>query len=492
MLATLRIDPSAQGPAISPWLFGHFLENLGACLYRGGLLDATGKPREEIVRRMREMGVPILRWPGGLFADGYHWRDGVGPNRPVRPNKYWGRYGPLLGPKDPNHFGTHEFVALCRELGAEPYINVNLGSGTPREAADWVAYCNRTSGPEAERRAQNGAPAPLGVRVWGIGNETYGFWSIGHCDAKTYAARFREFHAAMTDADPSITPVAVGTCDLWPDWNPAVLGEVGERMSYLALHIYLPSMNNPLYLARPLGGGAANHGSLCAAGVEVARKIRFVAAQIREAGLAGRVRIALDEWNLWWWILQTYKTWWRMRDAVALAGMAGAIVDHAEVVGMANLAQAINVLGLIRTDASRVVVTPLWHVMRMFAAALRGARLAVTPIGPTFSTRKLGAIPPTGAIPTVEAWAARDGDNVGAVVAQRRWHGPVRVRVDAPGVRWTSIEILSAAHPDERNDFAHPDRVRALERPWDGDEIELPAACVARLAGVMEPPGPSS
>jgi len=434
----------------------------------------------------------VLRWPGGLFADGYHWKDGVGPDRPVRPNVYWRRFGPLLGPRDPNRFGTHEFLALCKTLGAKPYVNVNLGTGTPREAAEWVRYCNDPADSVfGARRAANGREKPWDVNIWGIGNESFGFWALGHSGPAAYAKRYLEFHEAMTDADPSIAPVAVGTCDIWPQWNPIVLSRIGDAASYLSVHVYLPG-NLPQYLFMRIPGTPANHYALSAAFLELSRKIRFAAAQIREVlGERSATRLALDEWNLWWWWPQAYKVWWKMRDAVALAGMAGALADNCEAVGMANLAQAVNVLGLLQTDGTRVVKTPSYHVMRMFASALTGRRLHAAVDAPTYSSKKLGGIPSQPQVPYLSAHAAIDGRRVGLVLVQRRYDGPVTVEIDAHGVAFDRVEILSAPSPESKNTFAEPDLVRVhetfIKNGQGGAALELPAASVAAVWGTYKP-----
>jgi len=491
MKATIRLDPRRTDAAINPMLFGHFLENMGASLYRGGLLAPDGRPREEIVQALGEMGVSLLRWPGGLFADGYHWEEGVGASRPVVPNRYWRRFGPLLGPRDPNFFGTHEFLALCGRLGATPYINVNLGTGTPLEAARWVEYCNaNSSSPLGRLRAANGRPQPWGVKIWGVGNESFGFWALGHSDAATYARRFLQFHEAMSERDATIEPVAVGTCDLWPDWNPTLLSIIGDKAAYLSVHVYLPG-NQPLYLTMRIPGTAANHYALSAAYLELDRKLRFVDRQIESAlGAGARLKIALDEWNLWWWWPQAYKVWWKMRDAVAVAGMAGAMVDRCETVALGNLAQAINVLGLIRTDATRFVKTPLYYVMQMFAATMRGRRVPCSLQAETFATKKLGGIPAADAVPFVSAWASVEGDRFGMIVVQRRYEGPVQVEIEAPGVRFDSVRVLSAPDPEAQNTFARPDLVRPIEHaPQDnagGLALLLPAASLAAITGKIK------
>ena len=488
MKASVSIQVESSGPKIDPRIFGHFLENLAGCLYRGGLLGRDGRVREELAVALEQMGVSCLRWPGGLFADGYHWKDGIGENRPVRPNVFWRKLGPRWGSKDPNHFGTDEFLALCQRLTAEPYININLGRGSVEEAAQWVQYTNgAVDTPMGKLRDENGHADPHDVKLWGIGNETFGWWAYGHTSAANYADRYLEFYNAMSAQDASIRPVAVGTCDIWPDWNRMVLSKIGDRAAYLSVHVYLPG-NRPPYLFMRVPGNASAHYSLCAACLELDRKMRFVSDQIdSELGKDSSVRIALDEWNLWWWFLQVVGVWWRMRDAVSVAGMAGVLVDRCERIGLGNLAQAINVLGLIRSDYDRVVKTPLYYVMQMFGQTLQGRRVPCTVDAPTFDSRKLGGIPAATKAPMIGCQAAQDGERVSLMVTQRRYEGPVRVEIEAPGVRFDRIRLLSASSPEDRNTFTQPDAVGVVESEVQdglgGMVVDMPAASVAAISG---------
>jgi len=152
--AEIRLDPQKTGPDIHPFLFGHFLENMAAGIYRGGLLDQAGEVRAEMRDAIKNLKVPILRWPGGLFADGYHWEDGVGKDRPVRKNGYWKRYGPLFGPKDPNYFGTDEFLALCETVRATPYINVNPAREQLRKPRDGFSIATAVRPPRRAKYAR--------------------------------------------------------------------------------------------------------------------------------------------------------------------------------------------------------------------------------------------------------------------------------------------------------------------------------------------------
>ncbi len=489
MNAKVFVDTKNMGPKIDPKIFGHFLENMAKSLYGGGFLGSDGKPRGEAVKALDEMRVSCLRWPGGLFADGYHWEDGIGPDRPVRPNRFWKKYGPWIGPKDPNHFGTDEFLSLCAKIKADPYININLATGSAKEAADWVQYCNGAPDtPFGKNRAENGRRDPWGVKTWGIGNEQFGYWAYGHSDPAGYAKRYLEFHRLMREQDPGITPVVVGTCDMWPNWNPIVLSRIEGQAAYLSFHVYLPSMNKAQYLLFRLGGNAQNHYSLASAYLELDRKISFVAGQMRDVlGENHFMKIALDEWNLWWWFLQIYQVFWRMRDAVAVAGMAGSLVDHCDIVGMANLAQAFNVLGLLQTNEGKIVKTPPYYVMQLYASTLVGGRIPCKVSGPSYFSKKLGAIPAARNAPMVSAHAAATGERAGITLIQRRYEGPMRIEVECPGYRFKSLRLLGAEHPDARNTFENPDAVGVKEMEISdgagGFSVELPATGVAAAIG---------
>lgn len=490
MEALVTLDCQKRGPKIDSMIFGHFIENLARCIYGGGLLSRDGKIRGEIVEPLEQMGVPILRWPGGLFADGYDWQNGIGKNRPVLPNRYWGRFGRWLGRKDPNFFGTDEFLGLCKKLGAEPYININYGTSTPEKAADWVQYCNGSQDTaQGKNRTKNNHPDPWNVKTWGIGNETFGFWAYGYSKAPDYAKRYLKFYEAMRAQDENIQPVAVGACDLYPDWNKRVLSVIGDKAAFLSLHVYLPALNQPKYLLMRIPGTSEKHYSLSAGYLELDRKIKVMAKDIEDAlGADAKMKIALDEWNLWWWWPQAYRVWWKMRDAVALAGMAGAMVENCGTVAIGNLAQAVNVLGLLHSNYEQVVKTPSYYVMQMFADSLKGDRLGCKTDSPTFSTKRLGGIPSASDVPYVSAYAAADGDTVGIVAIQRRYEGQMRFKIDAPGVTFRTMKILSGRSPEAANTFKNPDAVRIRhEQIRDGNgglDILLPAACVVTLEGM--------
>src|SRR5262249_17897931 len=237
-MARIGIDLERRIGTIDRRIFGQFIEHLGRCIY-GGIYDG-GSPlagprgfRTHLPRAVRPLRIPILRWPGGNFVSGYHWLDGVGPKdaRPRRSELAW------LA-EESNRFGTDEFIAYCRAIDAEPYICVNMGSGTMDEAQAWVEYCNGTGNTSwADLRRQHGHPEPHRVRYWGLGNELYGSWQIGASSAEDYVKRARHFATLMKRTDPSIQLVACGK-DGVSDWDAVVLDGLADLVDFHSIHLY--------------------------------------------------------------------------------------------------------------------------------------------------------------------------------------------------------------------------------------------------------------
>ncbi len=322
---------------INPYIYGHFIEHLDGCVY-GGIWN--GKDfNQPVIDLIKALKPPIVRWPGGNFASGYHWLDGIGPveKRPPKLDLAWNAI-------DPNTFGTDEYIKFCRLLNTEPYICVNMGSGTAEEAANWVEYCNRPAGSYyANLRAANGNPEPYKVKFWGLGNEVYGDWQIGHTDARTYALQAAEFSKRMKWVDKSIKTIAVGCDD--PQWNWEVLRIAGRYIDYISLHKYY---GNPDYY------------ELVASPLEAEESLERLAATILAATGERRIKIAFDEWNIW-----TDNP--RLTEAIFAAGIFNALHRLCEDVHIACQAQLVNVLPLIKNDEKGARPTPPYFVFKLYA-----------------------------------------------------------------------------------------------------------------------------
>ncbi|MEJ5369196.1 MAG: alpha-L-arabinofuranosidase C-terminal domain-containing protein [Bryobacteraceae bacterium] len=364
--ARIKIDTDRRIGEIHPHLFGNFAEHLGRCIY-GGIYE-EGSPlsdekgyRKDVMEAVRGLGVTILRWPGGNFASGYNWKDGIGPKdqRPPRPDHAWGDI-------DSNRFGTDEFLQYCERIGAEPYICINAGLGSINEAREWVEYTNESRKTYwAELRRKNGRDKPYNVKYWSLGNEIDGPWQLGHKNAEDYAKFALEAAKAMRRADESIKLVAAGSSNFgpgadWIAWNRTVLERLRSEIDYISLHTYIGNRENNLE-------------SFLAASADIDQRIEITAGLIR-AALAGRrvtrpIYIAFDEWNVWYRTMggsefETGSTRleekYNFEDALAMGMFFNSFFRHADVVKMANLAQLVNVIAPIFTNKEGLFLQPIY------------------------------------------------------------------------------------------------------------------------------------
>jgi alpha-N-arabinofuranosidase len=289
--ARLHVDVERKLGKAQPMVFGQFIEHLGRCIYGGvfepgsRLADEQGF-RRDVLDAIRGLRPPVLRWPGGNFASGYHWLDGVGApaERPTRLDRTWRK-------TESNVLGTDEFIRYCRLLESEPYLCVNMGSGDVDEAAAWVEYCNGAAGTHyADLRVRNGSDEPFGVRYWGLGNEAFGFWQIGQMSANEYALRAREFGKIMRLTDPNISLIACGAHE--PEWDWELVKTAGRYVDYVSVHSYFrPESSDPYYslMARPT------------VEEEYIRDLHhLIRAARRQYGIMRPISIAFDEWNVWY------------------------------------------------------------------------------------------------------------------------------------------------------------------------------------------------
>jgi len=242
--------------------YGHFIEHLGSCIKGGVWAEGEsddmflGGARRELVEAIKSLNPALIRYPGGCFADGYHWKDGIGPRgeRPIRKNRAWAKLGPRIGPQEDNHFGTDEFLNLCEAVGAAPQLTANVGSGAAQEAADWVEYCNGPADSKwGSERARNGHPAPYNVKYWYIGNEIFGNYEIGHEQPLEYVNTFKEYARAMRKVSPDLKLIACGNLfrgKMGKDINRIVLTGAGDMIDYLSIHQYVPPFFTPKNLLR--------------------------------------------------------------------------------------------------------------------------------------------------------------------------------------------------------------------------------------------------
>lgn len=391
---------------ISPLIFGSFIEHVGECIHNGiwsygsfnlPLSDHPDldKVRRDLMFAMMNLRPAILRWPGGCYADVYHWKDAIGPrsNRKKIKNIFWGNWSRRLLegisdlPRNPyglddikefsrrighdvhNQFGTLEFLSLCEEILALPYITINYGSGTPEEAADWVEYCNGT--PDSNfggLRTSHGRRSPFNVPFWGIGNEIYleneqGFEK----NPADYGRKYMQFAKKMKAKDPSIKLIGCG----WNQagWNDGFLNEVdGDHIDYLSIHQYLPFPSNLNQLMEK------NHPddetiyyAMMAAPFEIKKQIlKTWNSLVKRFGDRPNVRVAFDEWGIWYTLQDMVKTNYNLQDGIFTALVLMLFQRFSDICPIGLWSMLVNSLGMIRTDAEGLVLTPVYQVFKLF------------------------------------------------------------------------------------------------------------------------------
>lgn len=465
-------------------ILGHFIEHFHRQIYGG--LYCPGNPlsdergfRRDVIDALKELGVPVMRWPGGNFVSDYHWRDAVGPGRQPSFNMAW-------QVPEPNTFGTDEFIAWCREVGCEPYICTNGGNGTAQEMSDWVEYCNGTLDTRnASLRRANGNDAPYAVRYWGIGNESYGDWQIGAKTIAEWGRYVAEAAKMMRRVDPSIVLSAAALPDL--DWTLALLRASGRYLDLVSIHDYwdpLWSKDEPKgYLAAVLESGKPEEA--------IARTEQVLAV----SGFAGKVKITFDEWNLRGWhhpegnspaalaardrndIAATYT----MADAIFSAGFLNACLRHADTVAMANISPTINTRGPLFVHEGGFVRRTSFHALKMYGDML------LPKIADAFVVAD-ALVSGDRSVPVVDAVASCEGSagKVSLLLVNRHPDQavPVSLRIDGASPAGTfEATILDGDSTDAFNDIDRPDRVapRTERLRITGGVVSLPPHALVSL-----------
>jgi alpha-N-arabinofuranosidase len=482
----INLVPCERRTTIAPEIFGHFVEFLGRCINDGiwsgedADIQHEGGLRLDIIEALRRIGAPAFRWPGGTFADCYHWKDGIGPRdqRPRTRNIFWGGI-------ESNHFGTDEFLRWCRLIGAEPVIQTNLGSGSPQETLDWMEYCNGTSDCDpAQLRRKHGHEAPHGVKYWSIGNETG--WQYS---PEEYAHEVRRFGFYMKQAQPDARLIACG--DNSPDWNSRLMAALGDRLEMvdlLSLHCYghpgPASRNGPedtyMLLAKSDNIDAA-----------LTRAIETVDGHTQGRK---RIDIIVDEWGSWHHEVRVRPGFpvgdvpndlqqpGTLRDALYAARVLHVLIRHADRVAMANLAQTVNTLHcLLKTQGASLVRTPTYHVFDMLKHHAGGHVMAVEGNTGAFEFEFDGN---AGLLPKLDIAASMTPDGTRMTLSIVNPHIDreeiLRLNVKSPSdhLPWqATATILGACEPFATNDFLTPDRITPQVAKVDGQANDWTLTC---------------
>ena len=448
---------------VDPRVFGGFLEHVGRAVYEGVYdpdsmrADADGC-RADVLAALRRLDLTAMRYPGGNFVSGYHWQDGVGPRakRPTVRELAWQSI-------EPNRFGTDEYIGLCRKLGWTPMLTVNLGTGTPEEARDWVEYCNCPAGTRyADLRAANGSREPHAVNLWCLGNEMDGPWQLGHLPADQYAIRAQQAAKMMKDTDSTIELVACGSCTTtlrtYMDWDREVLTHLGDLADYISLHRYVGNSDGdtPDYLAITA--------SIDRQIEEMDAACRFAQARARSGK---RAFLCFDEWNVWYKGNQSdgagkfaphlLEEVYNLEDALVVAGFLHSFVRHADVVKIANLAQIVNVIAPILTRGDDLLIQSIFYPFEMFSKRRTGVALQLVVDGPGYESAG------NGRVEFVDASAILDGSTLHLFLTNRSVAAAADVTLapaDVSIVACRSAEVLTGPDAKAANSFERDDVVK--------------------------------
>jgi alpha-N-arabinofuranosidase len=486
---TLRADQ--PGPVVSRYLFGQFAEHLGFGVYGGiwvgedSKIPNTQGYRNDVVAALKRLQVPVVRWPGGCFADEYHWREGVGPRdkRPVRVNTHWG------GVEEPNSFGTHEFMNFAELIGADAYVSGNVGDGTPEEMAQWVEYITSdTTSALANERRKNGREKPWKLPFFGIGNE---LWGCGGNMRAEYAADLVRRYQTFVKVPPGnpLQKIAAGANVDDYHWTEVFMRELGKLVSGVSIHYYTsPGPNwNTKRSSTDFGEDQW---------IETLSKALFSEELVtKHSAIMDRfdpdkkIGLMFDEWGTWYTGLPGSNPGFlhqqnSLRDALVAAIHFNIFAHHADRVRMANIAQMVNVLqAMILTSDDKMVLTPTYYTFEMYKPFMDATYLPLELPAPTY---QLGEYK----VPAVHASAVRGKDGkvyVALANLDAKNAAKLDVKIAGGALRSVSGQILTAPAINSINTFEKPDTVKP--RPFSGARlksnqltVDLPSKAVVVLA----------
>lgn len=473
-------------------IYGHFAEHLGRCIYEGiwvgedSPIPNTKGIRNDVVEALKEMKIPVLRWPGGCFADEYHWKDGIGPSeeRKRMINTHWG------GAVENNHFGTHEFMLLCAMLECEPYINGNVGSGTVQEMSEWVEYLTFNGvSPMAELRQKNGQEDAWSVKYFGVGNENWGCG--GNMRPEFYADLYRQYQTYVRNyGDNKIHRIACGANADDYNWTEVLMREATRFMDSLTLHYYTLPNSDWNHKGAATGFGTDEYFTTLKKALFMDELVTRHIAIMDKYDPEKRVGLIVDEWGTWYDVepgtnpgfLYQQNT---IRDALVAGLTLNIFHKHSDRVRMANIAQTVNVLqAVILTEGEKMLLTPTYHVFNMYKVHQDAELLELTVDSPVYSYEGVE-------IPEVSASASVNAEGIIHVSLCNLNHAssavlPLALRGLA-GQASVSGTTLAGASIDAHNSFEQPEAVTpqafsAFKLEGDTLTVELPPMSVTVLA----------
>jgi len=473
----IDLTNTAADPTISKYIYSHFAEHLGHCIYGGFYVGDTSKipntagVRNDVIAALRKMKIPALRWPGGCFADTYHWKDGIGPKdkRPAIVNKWWG------GVTEDNSFGTHEFLNMCELLGADPYLAGNVGSGTVQELTDWVQYTTSDNkNPMSDLRKANGRDKPWKVAFWGVGNEAWGCG--GNMTPEYYANEFRKYSTFMAGGT-KLFRVASGASSDDYNWTETLMKNIPHNLiEGIALHHY--AVIDWDHKGPATSFTEDQYFETMQQALLMDTLVTKHSAIMDKYDPKKKIALVVDEWGGWYDVepgtnpgfLFQQNT---MRDAMIAGATLNIFNNHSDRVRMANLAQCINVLqAVILTNGSKLILTPTYHVMEMYNVHQDATRLPVK-----FDNEYY--VHNGHKLPAISVSASKDKDGVVHVsivnIDPEKSH-KLSLHFNGGTFKTVGGRILTSPKVQDYNSFQDPDKIKPEQfngAKLSGDDVAL-------------------
>lgn len=417
-MVNVKINPNKKKGKIDKNIYGHFSEHLGRCIYGGiwvgkdSRIANTEGMRNDVIEALRRLKIPVLRWPGGCFADEYHWKDGIGPrvSRPKMINTHWG------GVVEDNSFGTHEFLRFCELTGAEPYICGNVGSGTVQEMQQWVEYITFDGvSPMSELRKQNGHAGPWKLRYFGVGNENWGCG--GNMRPEYYADEYKRYSTYVRNfGDNKIFRIACGAGDFNTHWTDVMMREAAKFMDGLSLHYYTIPTGSWSDKGSSTEFDETGWFNTLKNTLRMEELINKHSEVMDRYDPDKKVAMIVDEWGTWYNVepgtnpgfLYQQST---VRDALVAGINLNIFNSHCDRVRMANIAQMVNVLqAIILTDGDKMLLTPTYHVFDMYKVHMDGELLDTEYEASEYAMPNSAAAAESGSIPSLSISSSMDAD----------------------------------------------------------------------------------
>jgi alpha-L-arabinofuranosidase len=462
---TITFGNDTASHIINRNIYGHFAEHLGRCIYGGFYVGKNNKKiantngvRNDVVAALKKLKIPNLRWPGGCFADTYHWKDGIGPKdkRPSMVNTWWG------GVTEDNSFGTHDFLNMCELLGAEPYMAANIGSGTPQELIEWVQYTSFAGeSPMSKLRKQNGRDKPWNVKFWGVGNEAWGCG--GNMRPEYYSDLYRKYATFMTgwSNDNKVFRIASGANSSNYEWTETLMKNIPlNMMEGIGLHHYAVIDWNKKGPSTDFT--EQQYFTTMKRALFMDELITKNEAILDKYDPRKKVALVVDEWGGWYDVepgtnpgfLYQQNT---MRDAVLAGATLNIFNNHSARVRMANLAQAINVLqSVILTQEEKMILTPTYHVMEMYNIHQDATYLPITLKTNDYTLAN-------DRLPAVSASASKDKNGLTHIsLVNIDMNKSQDISVDVSKYKFSNVtgRILTSSKVQDHNTFDNPDKVK--------------------------------